>query len=70
MMFTTYRPRGANFTPAALIYEWAKATGAENWQTLDGIRVRAGGGVWRYQHYEIDDDGDRDRITVYLEPAR
>ena len=47
-----------------------KTTGAENWQTMDGIRVRAGGGVWRYQPYEIDDDGDRDRITVYLEPAR
>lgn len=35
---------------------------------MDGIRVRTGG-VWKYQQYEIADDGDRDRITVYLEPA-
>ena len=69
MTFTAYREHGANFTPAALIYEWAQANQLESWNTMDGIRVRAGGSVWKYQQFAIADDGIRDCITVYMEPA-
>lgn len=65
--FTAYRGHGDNFTPASLIYEWAQANQLESWQTMDGIRVRAGGDVWKYGHLAISEDGNRDKITVYME---
>ncbi len=69
--FSVIRPAGKNFTPASLIYQWAKAHNLPTENTLDGIRIKLEGiGIFKYMAYHIQPMSDgNEKITVFLEEA-
>ena len=67
LSFTTTRPHGANWTPAQLIYSYAKENGLKHITTaLFTQYIEISGHGYKYSHYVIDTDGTTDKITVFL----
>lgn len=67
--FETIQPVKRNYTPAALIYEWAKKNHIENYNTLDSIHVKLHSGEYKYMYWEITKlpDGANELTRVWLE---
>lgn len=65
--FTTTRPHRADWTPADLIYKYAKENGLKYITTaLFSQYLEVNGHGYQYHHYFIDTDGTTDKITVFL----
>ena len=58
---------GENFTPASLIYKWAKESRYETFYSYGAILVSVFGNIYGYDHYIICDNGDgTDTVTVSM----
>lgn len=66
--FTVTKPRKANYTPASLIYEWAKTNGRRAGSDhYGGTLLILGGIAFKYDHWKLTDNGDgTEAVTVYL----
>lgn len=66
--FTVTKPRATNYTPASLIYEWAKTNGrSAGTGPYGGTFLILGGIAFKYDHWKITDNGDgTETVTVYL----
>lgn len=72
MEITVVKLQTANYTPADLMYSWAKENGAQFYRTKYGsARIRYKGKNWQYDHWEINKNEDEtESITLYLEEER
>ena len=52
-----------NFTPASVIYKWAKAHRLEQ----IGNKVKMYTGIYKYMAYNIDNSNAENNLTIYLE---
>lgn len=64
------KARSANYTPASLIYEWAKANGWHISHYTFGRSVLVYQGErFVYDHWSINHiTADMDEVTIYLRP--
>lgn len=54
-----------NFTPASVIYKWAKSHRLEQ----IGNKVKMYTGIYKYMAYNIDNSKEYNNLTIYLEKA-
>lgn len=65
--FTVIKPRSANYTPASLIYDWAKANRITSTRSRFGELLLSLPHLAKYDHWKITDNGDgTETVTVYL----
>lgn len=66
--FTLTKPRTANYTPAGLIHEYARAALIPFLSTWQGSGLIINGRFWFYDHWSIINNRDgTETVTVYLE---
>lgn len=67
--FETIQPVERSYTPASLIYEWAKKNHLETVNTPDGVRVKLHSGEYKYMYWEIKNhaNGADESVRVWLE---
>lgn len=66
--FDIVQPAGKNFTPSALISQWATMNRLSTENTLNGIRVKLHTGEYEYMAYHIQPmNNGNEKVTVILE---
>ena len=74
--FIVMRPRRANYTPADLMFAYAKDSHSEYVKAVRGaacgeLHMIISGVEYKYHHWQIDELlGGIDRITVFLEEVK
>lgn len=68
LSFNLRKPRAANYTPASLMHEYAKAGRVPYVHDWTGTGVIINGRVYYYDHWSIEDNNDgTETVTVYME---
>ena len=68
MQFTLITPAGANYTPAGLMHEYAKAGRMPFLHTWHGTGVIVNGRMYLYDHWNVKQNNDgTETVTVFLE---
>ena len=64
--FSTMIKKGANFSPASLIYRYGKEKGIETINCYGNICFVIDGNVYGYHSYTIESQGNIEKVTISM----
>ena len=69
--FTTIENTSRNYTPAALIYEYAKKHFYKTFYYYDSLRISIAGIVYKYDHWNITKhENSTETVKIYLKRVK